>query len=99
MSSRPAHQVILAPMITEKSTKLKDSEEILCFRVARDASKIEIKRCIEELFSVKVATVRTARIHGKVKRVGRNEGRRPDWKKAYVRLRPGEKSIEYFEGV
>jgi len=99
MSSRPAHQVILAPMITEKSTKLKDSDEILCFRVARDASKIEIKRCIEELFSVKVATVRTALIHGKVKRVGRNTGRRPDWKKAYVRLKAGEKSIEYFEGV
>ena len=99
MSCRPAHQVILAPIFTEKSTKLKDSEEILCFRVARDAGKIEIKRCIEELFSVKVATVRTALIHGKVKRVGRNEGRRPDWKKAYVRLKAGEKSIEYFEGV
>ena len=99
MSSRPAHQVILAPMITEKSTKLKDSGEILCFRVARNAGKLEIKRCIEELFSVKVAAVRTALIHGKVKRVGRNEGRRPDWKKAYVRLRAGEKGIEYFEGV
>lgn len=97
--NRPAHQVILAPMITEKSTKLKDSEDLLCFRVARDANKLEIKRCIEQLFSVKVATVRTALIHGKVKRVGRNVGRRPDWKKAYVRLRPGEKSIEYFEGV
>lgn len=97
--SRPAYQVILAPLITEKSTKLKDSEELLCFRVARDANKIEIKRSIEELFSVKVATVRTALIHGKMKRVGRNAGHRPDWKKAYVRLKPGEKTIEYFEGV
>jgi large subunit ribosomal protein L23 len=97
--SRPAHQVILAPLITEKSTKLKDAEDLLCFLVARDANKIEIKRCIEELFSVKVAVVRTALIHGKVKRVGRNTGKRPDWKKAYVRLRPGEKTIEYFEGV
>ena len=97
--SRAAHQVILAPLITEKSTKLKDAGEVLCFRVARDASKIEIKQSIEKLFSVKVATVRTALIHGKLKRVGRNAGRRPDWKKAYVQLRPGEKSIEYFEGV
>jgi large subunit ribosomal protein L23 len=97
--SRPAYQIVLAPLITEKSTKLKDSEELLCFRVARDANKIEIKRSIEELFNVKVATVRTALVHGKMKRVGRNLGKRPDWKKAYVRLRPGEKSIEYFEGV
>lgn len=97
--SRPAHQVILAPLITEKSTRLKDAQGLLCFRVARDANKIEIKRCIESLFSVKVATVRTAQMHGKTKRVGRNAGRRPDWKKAYVRLKPGEKMIEYFEGV
>ncbi|HEV8335584.1 MAG TPA: 50S ribosomal protein L23 [Candidatus Polarisedimenticolia bacterium] len=97
--SRPAHQIVLAPLITEKSTKLKDAQELLCFRVARDANKIEIKRSIEELFNVKVATVRTALVHGKMKRVGRNLGKRPDWKKAYVRLRPGEKSIEYFEGV
>jgi large subunit ribosomal protein L23 len=97
--SRPAYQVVLAPLITEKSTKLKDAQELLCFRVARDANKIEIKRSIEELFNVKVATVRTALVHGKMKRVGRNLGKRPDWKKAYVRLRPGEKSIEYFEGV
>ena len=96
---RPAHQIILAPLITEKSTQLKDAESQLCFRVARDANKIEIKKAIESLFSVKVQSVRTAQIHGKVKRVGRNVGRRPDWKKAYVRLRPGEKMIEYFEGV
>jgi large subunit ribosomal protein L23 len=97
--TRPAYQIVLAPLITEKSTKLKDAQELLCFRVARDANKIEIKRSIEELFNVKVATVRTALVHGKMKRVGRNLGKRPDWKKAYVRLRPGEKSIEYFEGV
>jgi len=97
--NRPAYQVILAPLITEKSTRLKDAESLLCFKVARHANKMEIKRCIEALFSVKVATVRTALIHGKMKRVGRNTGRRPDWKKAYVRLKPGEKMIEYFEGV
>ena len=97
--NRPAHQIILSPLITEKTTKLKDAQSLLCFHVARDANKIEIKKAIEALFSVKVATVRTAQMHGKVKRVGRNVGRRPDWKKAYVKLRPGEKMIEYFEGV
>ena len=97
--SRPPHEVIFSPLITEKSTQLRDAENLLCFRVARDAGKIEIRRAIETLFSVKVSSVRTAQMHGKTKRVGRNTGRRPDWKKAYVRLKPGEKMIEYFEGV
>lgn len=97
--NRPPHQIVLAPLITEKSTQLKDAEGLLCFRVVRDANKIEIRRAIETLFKVKVATVRTARMHGKTKRMGRNVGRRPDWKKAYVRLKPGEQMIEYFEGV
>ncbi|HEU5180622.1 MAG TPA: 50S ribosomal protein L23 [Candidatus Polarisedimenticolia bacterium] len=97
--NRPAYQIILAPLVTEKSTRLKDNERLLCFKVARDASKIQIRKAIEALFSVKVETVRTAQMHGKAKRVGRNLGRRPDWKKAYVKLRAGEKMIEYFEGV
>jgi len=97
--NRPAHQIILAPLVTEKSTRLKDDERQLCFRVAKNASKIQIKMAIEALFSVKVDSVRTAQMHGKMKRVGRNIGRRSDWKKAYVKLRPGEKMIEYFEGV
>ena len=96
---RPAYQVILAPLVTEKSTRLKDAQRLLCFKVARDASKIQIKQAVESLFSVKVETVRTSQMHGKMKRVGRNLGRRADWKKAYVKLRTGEKMIEYFEGV
>jgi len=97
--NRPAHQIILAPLVTEKSTRLKDDQRLLCFRVARDASKIQIKTAVEALFSVKVETVRTSQMHGKVKRVGRSVGRRADWKKAYVKLKVGEKMIEYFEGV
>ncbi|PYQ12530.1 MAG: 50S ribosomal protein L23 [Acidobacteria bacterium] len=97
--NRPAYQIILAPMVTEKSTRLKDAQGQLCFKVAKGASKIQIKKAVESLFSVKVETVRTAQMHGKMKRVGRSQGRRADWKKAYVKLKPGEKMIEYFEGV
>jgi len=91
--------VIIAPVITEKSTGLKDASRTLCFRVARKANKIEIKTAVESLFKVKVAAVRTLRTHGKWKRMGRYAGQRPDWKKAYVTLAEGEKMIEYFEGT
>ena len=94
-----AAQVILSPVITEKSTGLKDTSRILCFKVAPKARKVEIRIAVESLFKVKVAHVRTLRVHGKYKRVGRYEGRRPDWKKAYVTLAEGEKMIEYFEGA
>jgi large subunit ribosomal protein L23 len=94
-----AAQVILAPVITEKSTGLKESGRILCFRVARKANKIEIRHAVEKLFKVKVAEVRTMNAHGKVKRMGRYAGRRSDWKKAYVTLAEGQKMIEYFEGA
>ena len=95
--NRPAYQIILAPLVTEKSTRLKDNERLLCFKVARDASKIQIRKAVESLFSVKVDTVRTAQMHGKAKRVGRNLGRRPDWKKAWVRLTADSGEIEFFE--
>lgn len=94
-----AAQVILAPVITEKSTGLKDASRILCFKVARKANKIEIRSAVEQLFKVKVACVRTMRVHGKSKRYGRYAGRRPDWKKAYVTLAEGQKMVEYFEGA
>lgn len=94
---RDPHAILVAPLITEKSTDLKEKEGVLAFRVARRANKIEIKQAVEKLFKVKVAWVRTQNVQGKVKRVGRFTGRRPDWKKAYVRLKPGEKVIEYFE--
>ena len=94
-----AQQVIRRPLITEKSTRLKEASNTICFEVARDANKIEIAKAVTALFGVKVADVRVANRQGKLKRMGRFIGRRRDWKKAYVRLAPGEKSIEFFEGV
>lgn len=91
--------VIRRPLITEKSTELRDEANVVAFEVARDANKIEIKRAIERQFDRKVAEVRVARMHGKTRRQGRFVGRRPDWKKAYVRLAEGEKPIEFFEGI
>jgi large subunit ribosomal protein L23 len=96
---RSPHDVLMAPLITEKSTLLKEKGGVLAFKVDRRANKIEIRRAVEIIFKVKVAAVRTENVRGKEKRVGRFAGRRPDWKKAYVTLRPGEKSIEYFEAV
>lgn len=91
--------VIRRPLITEKSTELRDDANIVAFEVARGANKIEIKRAVEAQFDRKVADVRVAIQHGKVRRQGRFVGRRPDWKKAYVRLAAGEKPIEFFEGI
>jgi large subunit ribosomal protein L23 len=91
------YEVIRRPLITEKTTLLKETQRALCFEVHRDATKPEIKKAVEALFSVKVQDVRVAVVHGKVKRQGRFFGRRPDWKKAYVVLKPGEKMIEFFE--
>jgi large subunit ribosomal protein L23 len=92
-------EVIRRPLITEKSTELRDERNIVAFVVHRDANKIEVKRAVESRFGVKVAEVRVANVHGKVRRRGRFVGKRPDWKKAYVRLAEGEKPIEFFEGV
>lgn len=92
-------EVIRRPLITEKSTVLKDERGIVAFEVDIRANKIEVKRAVEAQFKVKVAEVRSARMHGKVRRQGRYVGRRPDWKKVYVRLAEGEKPIEFFEGV
>ena len=94
-----AYHIIRRPVITEKSTGLKDTNREICFEVARDANKTEIKKAVEYLFKVKVERVRTQHMHGKEKRVGRNVGRKSDWKKAYVKLKAGEKMIEYFEAV
>jgi len=94
-----AASVILAPVITEKSTDLKETSSTLCFKVIRKANKIEIRQAVEALFRVKVSAVRTLIVHGKVIRRGRHVGRHPDWKKAYVTLAKGEKMIEYFEGA
>jgi large subunit ribosomal protein L23 len=91
------HDILRLPVITEKSTFAKESHRVLTFRVARDANKLQIKQAVEAIFKVKVDSVRTANFHGKIRRQGRFEGRRPDWKKAYVTLKKGEKMFEYSE--
>lgn len=91
--------VIRRAIVTEKTTLLRESDQILVFEVARTATKVDIKRAIEQLLGSKVAEVRTAIAHGKVKRQGQFFGQRPDWKKAYVRLRTGEQVPEFLEGA
>jgi large subunit ribosomal protein L23 len=93
------YKVVLKPLITEKSTRLKDRHRQLCFLVDRAANRIDVKRAVEALFKVKVEAVRIVNQEGKLKRFGRSSGYRPDRKKAYVRLKAGSKTIEYFEGV
>ena len=91
--------VLKLPVITEKSTLVKENLRTVAFKVLRDANKIEIKDAVEKIFKVKVQSVRTATFHGKKRRQGRYMGRRPDWKKAYVTLKQGEKMIEFSESV
>ncbi len=95
---RGPHQVVLRPLLTEKGTRLKEEGNQYIFRVAKTANKVEIRQAIEQLFKVSVLDVRTARVRGKVKRLGRFQGRRPDWKKAIATLKEGD-SIELYEGV
>jgi len=93
-----AQNIIVQPLITEKSTILRERKDVYCFKVHLRANKIEIAKAIETLFQkVKVADVRTCRVRGKVKRMGRFVGQRPEWKKAWVRLTPESKEIEFFE--
>jgi large subunit ribosomal protein L23 len=92
------YQVIKKPLITEKGTTLKEKENKVVFLVDRAANKTEIKEAVERLLKVKVLTVNVATMRGKTRRVGRTSGKRPDWKKAVVTLRPGDR-IEFFEGV
>ena len=91
--------VIRRPLITEKTSILREDGRTIVFHVAADANKIEIKRAIEQLLGTRVETVRTAIAHGKVKRQGRFAGRRSDWKKAYVKLREGTKMPKFLEGA
>ncbi|MCP2619888.1 50S ribosomal protein L23 [Candidatus Aminicenantes bacterium AC-334-K16] len=93
------YQIIIRPVITEKSTWLKEKNREICFEVDPRANKIEIKRAVEQLFKVKVERVRVMNKKGKERRVGRNIGRKRNWKKAYIKLKEGEKMIEYFEAV
>jgi large subunit ribosomal protein L23 len=91
--------VIRRPLITEKTTIQREDGRTIVFQVAADATKIEVKQAIEKLLGSKVESVRTTLVHGKVKRQGRFAGRRSDWKKAYVRLREGQKMPEFLEGA
>ena len=91
--------VIRRPLITEKTSLLREDGRTIVFEVATAANKIEIRRAIEQLLGSKVAGIRTSIAHGKVKRQGRFVGRRSDWKKAYVTLREGQKMPEFLEGA
>lgn len=88
-------QVIRRPVVTEKGVTAKDEHGILCFEVAPDANKTEVKQAVERLFKVRVAEVRTANMEGKLRRRGRFTGYKSDWKKAYVKLKDGEKAPDF----
>ncbi len=91
------HEIIRRPLVTEKGVEKKDSERTLCFEVAQQANKTQVKAAVEKLFNVKVEEVRTANFEGKLRRRGRFAGYRSDWKKAYVRLKEGQKTPDFAE--
>ncbi|MDQ6785648.1 MAG: 50S ribosomal protein L23 [Acidobacteriota bacterium] len=105
MTQLSTWDILRSPVVTEKSVLLKEatSEEgegqILTFRVNRKAGKTDIKRAVEEIFSVKVAKVRTVHYEGKMKKRGRQQGRRANWKKAYITLKKGEPMVDYAEAI
>ena len=95
-----ANQVIRRPLVTEKSTVQRETgANVIAFEVDPGANKIQVKNAVEELFKVKVEEVRLFNVRGKMKRMGRYQGKRRDWRKAYVRLKAGEKAPDFIEGV
>ena len=92
------YQILKRPLITEKGTRQKEQSNQMLFEVDRRANKVMVRNAVESIFKVKVRSVKLMNVKGKERRIGRNAGRRPDWKKAMVRLGPGE-NIEFFEGV
>ena len=92
------YDIIRLPRITEKGSRLKEKSNVLTFEVRTDANKIQVRKAIEGIFKVKVVDVTTVNVPGKRKRMGQREGRRSDWKKAYVTLKAGDK-IDIFEGA
>jgi large subunit ribosomal protein L23 len=92
------HDILRGPLLTEKGALLKEKDNKVLFRVAKAANKIEIKNAVELMFKVKVESVATMNYMGKTKKMGRYEGKRPDWKKAVVTLREGEK-LDFIEGI
>jgi large subunit ribosomal protein L23 len=97
--NRSAYQVLQKPIVTEKSLTAKEGNRTLCFKVDPHATKTEIKEAVQTVFKVKVDSVHTSIFLGKERRRGRTVGHRPEWKKAYVKLRAGEKVPEYTEGA
>jgi large subunit ribosomal protein L23 len=93
-----SHETVIRPLITEKTSIQKELNNQLTFEVDRRANRIEIKQAIESIFNVRVAAVKTMQVKGKTKQRGRTIGKRRDWKKAIVKLMPGER-IDFFEGV
>ena len=91
------HEVIRRPIVTEKGVGKKETERTLCFEVAAEANKVQVKAAVEKMFKVKVEEVRTMNLEGKMRRRGKFSGYRPDWKKAYVKLKTGQKLPEYAE--
>jgi large subunit ribosomal protein L23 len=96
--SPASREILMRPLMTEKSMRQKDELNTVAFQVRPDANKVEIRTAVERAFNVKVAAVRTVSYEGKLKRMGRFQGRRPAWKKAIVKLAPGHK-IELVEGA
>ena len=94
-----SYQVIRRPIVTEKGLGVKETQQTVVFEVASSANKAQIKDAVQKIFKVKVAAVRTANFVGKMRRRGMITGYRRDWKKAYVKLAPGEKMIEYGENL
>ncbi len=95
--TRSSYQILQKPVMTEKSLDVKERARTLCFRVDSGAGKAEIKQAVQTIFKVKVESVRTAIFRGKIRRRGRTFGYRPEWKKAYVKLKAGERMPEYSE--
>ncbi|HEY3824882.1 MAG TPA: 50S ribosomal protein L23 [Bryobacteraceae bacterium] len=91
------HDTLVRPLVTEKGITQKEQDRTLCFQVSKDANKIMVKKAVEKLFNVKVEEVRTANFDGKLRRRGRFVGYRSDWKKAWVKLEPGQKVPEFTE--
>lgn len=89
------YTTIVRPLITEKALTTREAEGSLVFEVAVDATKTEVKQAVERLFNVKVASIRTANVEGKERRRGKFSGYKSDWKKAYVRLKAGEKVPDF----
>ena len=96
---KSAYQIIRRPVITEKGQGVKEKEGTLVFEVASKATKTEVREAVQKIFKVRVESVRTANFQGKERRRGKFAGYRPDWKKAYVKLREGEKMPEYAQNL